>query len=109
MEDQGAGVQAITRQSSRLPGSYNDDDVSEIEDDCALDPVADIGRERQAQKLLDCIAQLPEAQRESFLLKEESGLSLAEIADVAGTGRETIKSRLRYALIALRRCLQGLL
>ena len=96
------------RQTSRLPDSY-DDDPDEIEDSCALDPVSGVDREQQAAKLLDCIGQLPEAQRESFLLKEESGLSLPEIAEIFGTGRETIKSRLRYALAALRRCLGGLL
>jgi len=96
------------RKSSRLPSSY-DDDTSELEDHCSLDSISELERGRQAEKLLDCIGELPEAQRESFLLKEESGLSLVEIAEVAGTGRETIKSRLRYALNTLRRCLQGLL
>lgn len=97
------------RKNSHLPTSYDDESADEIEDHCSLDAVAEINRGRQAEKLLDCIGQLPEAQRESFLLKEESGLSLVEIAEVSGTGRETIKSRLRYALGALRRCLQGLL
>lgn len=96
------------RQSSRLPDSYNDDTV-EIEDHCSLDGIASIERDRQAEKLLNCIGQLPEAQRESFLLKEETGLTLNEIAEIVGTGRETIKSRLRYALGALRRCLKELL
>jgi len=97
------------RKNRRLPASYDDELPDEIEDNCHLDPVSEINRGRQADKLLDCIGQLPEAQRESFLLKEESGLSLLDIADVAGTSRETIKSRLRYALNTLRRCLRGLL
>jgi len=97
------------RKHSRLPASYEDEASEEIEDQCPVDPVGEVDRSRQANKLLDCIGQLPEAQRESFLLKEESGLSLLEIAEVSGTGRETIKSRLRYALVTLRRCLKGLL
>jgi len=96
------------RKNSRIPASYEDDEPDDIEDTCPVDPVTEINRSRQAEKLLDCIGQLPEAQRESFLLKEETGLSLIEIADVAGTSRETIKSRVRYALRALRRCLQRL-
>ncbi len=96
------------RKNSRVPTSYEDDEPDDIEDTCPVDPVTEINRSRQAEKLLDCISQLPEAQRESFLLKEETGLSLVEIADVAGTSRETIKSRVRYALRALRRCLQRL-
>ena len=97
------------RKNRTLPASYAEELIDEIEDDGQLDPVSEINRRRQAKKLLDCISQLPEAQRESFLLKEESGLSLIDIAEVAGTSRETIKSRLRYALNGLRRCLRGLL
>lgn len=54
------------------------------------------------QRLLDGLAQLPHEQREAFLLKEEGGLSLEEIGEVTGVGRETVKSRLRYALVKLR-------
>jgi RNA polymerase sigma-70 factor (ECF subfamily) len=49
------------------------------------------------------LTDLPAAQREAFLLHEEAGLTLEQIASVVGTGRETIKSRLRYALNRLRR------
>lgn len=45
---------------------------------------------------------LPFEQREVILLREERGLTLEEIAEVVGVGRETIKSRLRYALAKLR-------
>ncbi|MET0093669.1 MAG: sigma factor-like helix-turn-helix DNA-binding protein [Sedimenticola sp.] len=34
-------------------------------------------------------------------------MSLAEIAEVTGVGRETVKSRLRYALRSLRNGLEG--
>ena len=51
---------------------------------------------------------LPE-QRDAFLLKEEGGLSLEQIARIMDTGRETIKSRLRYALKQLRQLLEGCL
>lgn len=49
------------------------------------------------------LTDLPAAQREAFLLHEEAGLTLEQIAKVVGTGRDTIKSRLRYALNRLRR------
>ncbi len=54
------------------------------------------------------IRQLPDAQREAFLLKEETGLSLDEIAEVMGASRESTKSRLRYATGKLRDQLKGL-
>jgi RNA polymerase sigma factor (sigma-70 family) len=45
---------------------------------------------------------LPPAQREAFLLHEEAGMSVAEIARATGAGEEAAKSRLRYALSKLK-------
>ncbi len=64
------------------------------------------GGRRQGQ-LLRALALLPDEQREAFLLHEEGGLTLEEIADVTRVGRETVKSRLRYALAKLRQELNG--
>jgi RNA polymerase sigma-70 factor (ECF subfamily) len=41
-------------------------------------------------------------QREAFLLHQEGGLELSEIAALTGAGVETIKSRIRYAVAKLR-------
>ncbi len=49
---------------------------------------------------------LPVEQREVFLLREYEGVSFAEIAEVTGSPVPTVKSRMRYALEALRRALQ---
>jgi RNA polymerase sigma-70 factor (ECF subfamily) len=57
---------------------------------------------QSAARLLNALALLPPEQREVFLLHEEGGLTLEEIATVTSTGRETVKSRLRYALARLR-------
>ena len=54
------------------------------------------------ERLRAAVAALPPAQREAFLLQQEGGLSLAEIAELTGVGTETVKSRLRYALAKLR-------
>jgi RNA polymerase sigma-70 factor, ECF subfamily len=51
------------------------------------------------------LERLPEEQREAFVLHEESGLDVAEIAQITGVGVETAKSRLRYAIGKLRRAL----
>jgi len=45
---------------------------------------------------------LPPAQREAFLLHEEAGMSVPEIAQATGAGEEAAKSRLRYAIAKLR-------
>ncbi len=92
-----------------LPLSYADDcpEWAEIPAPEEVQPEVREDRRRQAERLLELLAELPEAQREAVLLKEEAGLSLQEIAQVTGTGRETVKSRLRYALARLRQGLGG--
>ncbi len=52
------------------------------------------------------LAGLPGEQREAFLLKEEGGFTLEQIAALVDAGRETVKSRLRYALKQLRKMLE---
>jgi len=53
------------------------------------------------------LAALPPEQRDVFLLYEESGLSLEEIASISAVGMETAKSRLRYAVAKLRAALSS--
>ena len=48
---------------------------------------------------------LPAEQREAFLLHEESGLDVAQIAEITQVGVETAKSRLRYAVSKLKKSL----
>ena len=86
--------------------------VTVDEDDCdVLDSIPDereqpadvaIDVKQQAERLKALIAELPEAQREAFLLQQEGGLTVEEIASATGVTRETAKSRLRYAFAKLR-------
>ncbi|MEH6826118.1 MAG: sigma-70 family RNA polymerase sigma factor [Motiliproteus sp.] len=85
-----------------LPESYAAVDPDQIHADERVEPDLCADQNRQLQKLLQRVSDLPSAQREAFLLKEESGLSLPEIAEIAGTSIDTIKSRLRYAVLKLR-------
>ena len=56
-----------------------------------------------ARRRLDAALQtLPDEQRDVFLLHEEAGLNLEQIASITGSNRETVKSRLRYAVKKLR-------
>ena len=59
-------------------------------------------RKRAAVRLLAALSELPEAQREAFLLQQEGEMTLEEIAVATGVNRETAKSRLRYAFAKLR-------
>lgn len=64
---------------------------------------------QQAARLLALVAALPTVQREAFLLHEEGGLGVDEIARVTGADREAVKSRLRYALAKLRQGMEDVL
>ena len=94
------------RAKTGVPISYGDDPddllIERVADTEARQPENELDRRRQTQRLLAMLAELPEAQREAFLLREESGMSLEEIAEATGVTRETAKSRLRYALAKLR-------
>ena len=57
------------------------------------------------EQLLRALADIPVEQREAFLLHEDAGLNVDEIAVTTGVNRETAKSRLRYANKKLRTAL----
>jgi RNA polymerase sigma-70 factor (ECF subfamily) len=60
------------------------------------------------RRLVAALEDVPAPQRDAFLLHVEAGLSLEEIAVLAGAPTETIKSRLRYAYRRLRAALEDL-
>jgi RNA polymerase sigma-70 factor (ECF subfamily) len=60
---------------------------------------------RAGARLLDCLAQLPVAQKAVFLMHHEDGETLEGIARSLEVGFETAKSRLRYAMSRLRACM----
>lgn len=60
---------------------------------------------RAGQRLLDCLEQLPAAQKTAFLLHHDDDLPVDELARALGVGFETAKSRLRYAMAKLRTCM----
>jgi RNA polymerase sigma-70 factor (ECF subfamily) len=51
----------------------------------------------------EAVGQLPDAQREVFLLREQTDLTFTEVAGLLEVPRETVKSRMRYALAQIRR------
>jgi RNA polymerase sigma factor (sigma-70 family) len=65
-------------------------------------PERELSEFEQRRRLQLAIEELPEEQREVVLLRLEQELSLEEIGAITGAGRETVKSRLRYAMHKLR-------
>lgn len=70
---------------------------SDLAADSRLGPLRQVSSRQQAKALLDAIEQLPEDQREAFLMQAEGDMSVEEIAVAVGVSFETAKSRLRYA------------
>jgi RNA polymerase sigma-70 factor (ECF subfamily) len=107
-----AQVGAMVSIDAPLPGFDAGEDPGErwtdrVAADAADGPLARIESRQQAQAFLEALAQLPEAQREAFVLQAEGGLSVDEVASATGVGPETAKTRLRYARAKLRTLLAG--
>jgi len=93
------------RALGRQPG-MDADRLDTLPGDPRNTPDEKLERDHQAERLRAAMMKLPIEQREAFLLQQEAGLSLADIAERGGVGRETIKSRLRYAAGKLRSILE---
>lgn len=65
-------------------------------------PERNLSEFEQRRRLQLALDELPEEQREVLLLRLEQELTLEEIGAITGVGRETVKSRLRYAMDKLR-------
>jgi RNA polymerase sigma-70 factor (ECF subfamily) len=101
------------RASGRVHALSLDDDAHAELAESIVDPLQPLPEDGVAQRQLgerlkSAVSALPAAQREAFLLHQEGGLSLAEIAALTGAGEETVKSRLRYAMNKLRADLSDL-
>jgi len=74
--------------------------------DTTADPVDEpavlLDKQLARAQLEAALLVLPDEQRDVFLLHEEAGLNLDAIAFVTGVNRETVKSRLRYAVKKLK-------
>lgn len=80
-------------------------ELDELEGDPACDPAEQYSSQEKVSRFLGMLKGLPDEQRQVFLLKEEAGLSLDEIAQLTGQSFETVKSRLRYAVKKLRQAI----
>lgn len=95
------------KQSGRIPSSFSDmEDANEPAARSSDEPEFKAAVNEKMTTLLALIQNLPEAQREAFMLREEAGLSVDEIAQATDVSAETAKSRLRYAVNKLRVAMQ---
>lgn len=83
------------------PQTSIDESVIELAAD-QPDPAAWLQALDDAGRLHAALDELPHEQKAALLLQVEEELSLEQIAQISECGRETIKSRLRYAMNRLR-------
>lgn len=57
------------------------------------------------ERIAAAVEELPDDQREVFLLRQVQGMPFRDIAEVVGVPENTVKSRMRYALERLQRAL----
>lgn len=85
-----------------------DSNEGDILDTGSHSPEETVSAQQQQDKFVLLLEQLPEAQREVFLLKEETGLGLEDIARITESNVEAVKSRLRYAIKRLKTGMEDL-
>ena len=88
-----------------------DDDGPSLEDLLPADdggPEAAYARQVLLGEMEAALAELPEAQRSTFIAHEIDGLSFKEIAAQTGVGVNTLLARKRYAVLHLRDRLQAI-
>lgn len=95
-------VDGYRRKRPTLDGEAGELALAQVEAPAQEQPEQALSDFEQRRRLQRAIEQLPDEQRTAVLLRLEQELSLEEIADVTGVGRETVKSRLRYAMNKLR-------
>ena len=106
-----AEVRSTVKSESNLGGMTERADSSQISInqipslDRHGDPVARAQLKALKDRLQEAILELPDLQREVFLLRERIGMDFDRIARVTGCRVATAKSRMRYALANLRRSL----
>jgi RNA polymerase sigma-70 factor (ECF subfamily) len=80
--------------------------AEEPRDSHRREPLRRLLDEELAAQVREAVFRLPPLQREVLILFEYEGLSLSEVAEIAGTDVGAIKSRLYRARERLKRCLQ---
>ncbi|MBT4359894.1 MAG: RNA polymerase sigma factor [Candidatus Marinimicrobia bacterium] len=111
------GSDFYRRRSRTIEGSHNAVQARDVEEGQFLENLlhdtelhsASLLEQSQLQEQLEAaIEELPELQREVFIWHEIEGLSFKEIAELTGDSQNTLLSRKRYAVLALRKKLNDL-
>ena len=90
------------RRGLKLVSLDQESEAADLPASASFQPEKILEGKQSLERFVRALESLPPAQREAFLLHEEAGMSVAEIARATGAGEEAAKSRLRYALAKLK-------
>ena len=83
---------------SSLASDFEEDGFPEFIDDISLTPDRKLEESLFREAMNEALAELPEAQREVFLMHEVEGIPYEEISRITGEKVNTLLSRKRYAI-----------
>lgn len=89
----------------RPPRADDRDEAMQLEDRSA-GPLQNTASQEVSAAIQSAVQDLPDELQEVFLLREDAGLSNAEVAETLGLSVPAVKSRLHRARLELRRSLQ---
>ena len=95
-------IRHVNRRIRLVSDSDDDNLIADTAVSPHATPLEQLAGDQLAKTFARALAALPNEQQEAYLLHQEAGLSLPQIAAVTDVGRETVKSRLRYAVAKLR-------
>lgn len=88
--------------------AFSLDENFDLEDTSAVEPSLQLSRRELAESIDAAVAQLPESQRQVFVMREYEDLSYAEISEILDRPVNTLKSDMRRGLQKLQTLLDSL-
>lgn len=95
------------KQGRKLDKVSANDEIPEVTAHENWQPENDFERKRLGKALTEAVMKLPNEQSEVFLMHQEGGLTVKEIAEILNISHEAAKSRYRYATKKLRQRLEA--
>jgi len=94
---------STTQEASNIANEYDENSETDKSTLAVNDKMLNTENIQLSEALAQNIAALPTKQREVFLLKQESGFTIEQIAEITTQQKEQVKSSWRYALQRLRK------
>jgi len=100
-------LRRLQRRRGRAPGPDEAPERIEAVEDPGPPVLDRVARQELSGLVEDAVDGLPDHLKEVFLLREQTDMTFTEIAESIDAPRETVKSRMRYALERIRRAVRS--